>query len=74
MPSTNWKPSLYDSVYVANFFKRTIETFGTLDILVNNAGILDESEWEKEVDINVVGHIRLYSIYIYTAIYGTNMR
>jgi NAD(P)-dependent dehydrogenase (short-subunit alcohol dehydrogenase family) len=70
----SWKPSFYDSVFVAEAFKRTIETFGTLDIVVNNAGIFNESEWEKEVDINLVRHIRLYSIYMYTAIYGTNMR
>jgi short-subunit dehydrogenase involved in D-alanine esterification of teichoic acids len=70
----SWKPSFYDSVFVAEAFQRAIENFGTLDIVVNNAALLDESEWEKEVDINLVGHIRLYCIYIYKAIYGTNMR
>ena len=59
---------------VAEAFQRTTETFGTLDIVVNNAGILDEIDWEKQVDINLVGHISLYCIYIYRAIYGTNMR
>jgi NAD(P)-dependent dehydrogenase (short-subunit alcohol dehydrogenase family) len=68
------QPSLYDSVFVAEAFQRTIENFGTLDIVVNNAAILNEIDWEKEVDINLVGHIRLYSIHIYRAIYGTNMR
>jgi NAD(P)-dependent dehydrogenase (short-subunit alcohol dehydrogenase family) len=74
MPSTNLKHSLYDPVFVSEAFQKTIETFGTLDIVVNNAGIFNESEWEKEVDINLVGHICLYCTYIYRAIYGTNMR
>ncbi|GFG40408.1 hypothetical protein Cfor_07242, partial [Coptotermes formosanus] len=39
-------------------FQRTIETFGTLDIVINNAGILNDVEWEKEVDINLNGVIR----------------
>ena len=59
MQSVNWKPSLSDDVFVAEAFQRTIETFGALDIVVNNAGILDEIDWEKEVDINLVGNIRL---------------
>jgi NAD(P)-dependent dehydrogenase (short-subunit alcohol dehydrogenase family) len=63
----------YGSVFVAEAFQRTIDTFGTLDIVVNSAGILDEIDWKKEVDINLVGHIRLYCIYIYRAIYNTNM-
>jgi NAD(P)-dependent dehydrogenase (short-subunit alcohol dehydrogenase family) len=70
----NWNPSFYDSAFVAEAFQRTIETFGTVDIVVNNAGIVDESEWEKEVDINLVGHIFLYCTYIYRAIYSKNMR
>jgi short-subunit dehydrogenase involved in D-alanine esterification of teichoic acids len=70
MPTiNNWKPSLYNSVFLSEAFQMTIETFGTLDIVVNNAGIIDEIEWEKEVDINLVGHIRLYCIYIYRTIY-----
>ena len=69
-----WNPSFYDSVFFAEAFQRTIEIFGTLHIVINNAGIFDESEWEKEVDINLVGHIHLYCIYIYIAIYGTNRR
>jgi len=74
MPYVKWKPSFCDDVLVAEAFQRTTETFGTLDIVVNNAGILDEIDWEKQVDINLVGHISLYCIYIYRAIYGTNMR
>ncbi|XP_071316846.1 15-hydroxyprostaglandin dehydrogenase [NAD(+)]-like [Trachinotus anak] len=40
-------------------FQKTVETFGGLDILCNNAGILNESEWEKTVSINLVGVIRV---------------
>lgn len=32
----------------------TVDTFGGIDILCNNAGILDESNWEKMVSINLV--------------------
>ena len=74
MSLVNWKPSLYDNVFVAEAFQRTTETFGTLDIVVNNAGILDEIDWEKEVDINLVRHIRSYCVYIYRTIYCTNLR
>ncbi|KAM7398373.1 hypothetical protein PAMA_006329 [Pampus argenteus] len=39
-------------------FQKTAETFGGIDIVCNNAGILDESEWEKCVSINLCGVIR----------------
>ncbi|GJQ77761.1 hypothetical protein Trydic_g16026 [Trypoxylus dichotomus] len=35
--------------------KKTIETFGHIDILINNAGVMDDSIWEREVDINIKG-------------------
>uniref|UniRef100_A0A3B4T2Z0 Zgc:56585 n=1 Tax=Seriola dumerili TaxID=41447 RepID=A0A3B4T2Z0_SERDU len=35
-------------------FQKTAETFGGIDILCNNAGILNESEWEKTVSVNLV--------------------
>ncbi|XP_072393938.1 15-hydroxyprostaglandin dehydrogenase [NAD(+)]-like [Diabrotica undecimpunctata] len=38
-------------------FKKTVETFKYIDILFNNAGILNDSTWEKELDINVKGTI-----------------
>lgn len=46
-----------------NMVKKTVETFGRLDILFNNAGILitkklhelNESEWDKIMDINLKG-------------------
>ncbi|XP_067348328.1 15-hydroxyprostaglandin dehydrogenase [NAD(+)] [Channa argus] len=39
-------------------FQKTVETFGGIDILCNNAGILNESDWEKTVSINLLGVIR----------------
>jgi len=47
-------------IRVSEAFQRTIETFGTLDIVVNNAGIFDDFQWEKQVDINLVGQLNLY--------------
>jgi NAD(P)-dependent dehydrogenase (short-subunit alcohol dehydrogenase family) len=60
MPTINGNPSLYDTLFVSEAFQRTTEAFGTLDIVVNNAGIFDDINWEKEVDINLVGHRYLY--------------
>ncbi|CAK6957296.1 -hydroxyprostaglandin dehydrogenase [Scomber japonicus] [Scomber scombrus] len=39
-------------------FQKTAETFGGIDIICNNAGIVNESEWEKTVSINLMGVIR----------------
>ncbi|XP_043677570.1 uncharacterized protein LOC122633601 [Vespula pensylvanica] len=38
--------------------KKVICTFNNIDIFINNAGILDESRWEKMIDINVTALIR----------------
>ncbi|KAF7390307.1 hypothetical protein HZH68_012164 [Vespula germanica] len=38
--------------------KKVICTFNNIDIFINNAGILDESRWEKMIDINVNGLVR----------------
>ncbi|XP_050310696.1 15-hydroxyprostaglandin dehydrogenase [NAD(+)]-like [Anthonomus grandis grandis] len=38
-------------------FKQTISSFGNVDILINNAGILNDAQWQREVDINVNGLI-----------------
>ena len=35
---------------------RTIEKYGNLDIVVNNAGIVNEIDWKRTVDINLVWH------------------
>ncbi|XP_022909249.2 15-hydroxyprostaglandin dehydrogenase [NAD(+)]-like [Onthophagus taurus] len=37
--------------------KKTVEEFGNFDILINNAGILDDSIWEREIEINLKGAI-----------------
>jgi hypothetical protein len=55
---------IYDAIFVSEAFQRTIETFGTLDIVINNAGILNDVEWEKEVDINLVSRHYLYCMHI----------
>lgn len=34
--------------------QKAVDTFGKLDILCNNAGILNESDWEKTVSVNLV--------------------
>ncbi|KAK2828065.1 hypothetical protein Q5P01_019099 [Channa striata] len=39
-------------------FKKTVDTFGGIDILCNNAGILNESEWEKSLSINLLGVVK----------------
>ncbi|XP_066245129.1 15-hydroxyprostaglandin dehydrogenase [NAD(+)]-like [Euwallacea similis] len=38
-------------------FIKTVEVFKQVDILVNNAGILDDSQWNNEIDINLKGTI-----------------
>ncbi|XP_072301760.1 15-hydroxyprostaglandin dehydrogenase [NAD(+)]-like [Eucyclogobius newberryi] len=35
-------------------FQKTVDTFGGLDIVCNNAGVLNETEWETTVSINLV--------------------
>lgn len=40
-------------------FQKTVETFGRINIVCNNAGILNESEWEQTVSINLMGVIRV---------------
>uniref|UniRef100_A0A3Q3WNM4 15-hydroxyprostaglandin dehydrogenase [NAD(+)] n=1 Tax=Mola mola TaxID=94237 RepID=A0A3Q3WNM4_MOLML len=39
--------------------QKTVETFGGIDILCNNAGILDESQWEKTISVNLMGIVRV---------------
>ncbi|XP_066252498.1 15-hydroxyprostaglandin dehydrogenase [NAD(+)]-like [Euwallacea similis] len=38
-------------------FKKTLTEFDNIDILINNAGILNDSIWEREININVNGTI-----------------
>ncbi|XP_070581460.1 15-hydroxyprostaglandin dehydrogenase [NAD(+)]-like [Ptychodera flava] len=39
-------------------FEKTVNYYGRLDIVCNNAGILNESQWEKMIDINYKAVIR----------------
>lgn len=39
-------------------FKAVVQQFGSLDIVINNAGILDDSNWEKELLVNVVNDFK----------------
>ncbi|EFA12383.1 15-hydroxyprostaglandin dehydrogenase [NAD(+)]-like [Tribolium castaneum] len=38
-------------------FDKTVETYNQLDIVVNNAGIVDEFDWKRTIDINLVAVI-----------------
>ena len=33
---------------------RAVEKYGKLDIVVNNAGVVDEIDWQRAVNINLV--------------------
>lgn len=35
-------------------FEKAVTKYGKLDIVVNNAGVVDEKNWHKAVDINLV--------------------
>uniref|UniRef100_A0A8B9HPI8 15-hydroxyprostaglandin dehydrogenase n=1 Tax=Astyanax mexicanus TaxID=7994 RepID=A0A8B9HPI8_ASTMX len=39
----------------------TVEQFGRLDIVINNAGINNEKNWEKTIEVNLVG-TDIYSV------------
>uniref|UniRef100_A0A8C6SYH2 Uncharacterized protein n=1 Tax=Neogobius melanostomus TaxID=47308 RepID=A0A8C6SYH2_9GOBI len=41
-------------VLFPSYFQKAADTFGGIDIVCNNAGILNETEWEKMVSINLV--------------------
>lgn len=40
----------------ADAFQRTVDMFGRLDIVINNAGINNEKNWEKTIEVNLVGY------------------
>lgn len=35
-------------------FRDTVKEHGRLDIVVNNAAIMDESDWQKTLSVNLV--------------------
>uniref|UniRef100_C3ZBC3 15-hydroxyprostaglandin dehydrogenase [NAD(+)] n=1 Tax=Branchiostoma floridae TaxID=7739 RepID=C3ZBC3_BRAFL len=39
-------------------FQQVVDRFGGLDLVVNNAGILNEVEWEKCINVNLVSVVR----------------
>ena len=50
------------ALWLKDSFKKTKEVFGQINIVCNNAGISSkneewEEEWDKEVDVNLVGRI-----------------
>uniref|UniRef100_A0A8B9HNJ1 15-hydroxyprostaglandin dehydrogenase n=1 Tax=Astyanax mexicanus TaxID=7994 RepID=A0A8B9HNJ1_ASTMX len=48
-------------VIVALSMYSTVEQFGRLDIVINNAGINNEKNWEKTIEVNLVG-TDIYSV------------
>jgi len=42
---------------VAATFKEAINILGGLDILINNAGVINETDFAKAIDVNVVSFI-----------------
>lgn len=47
------KADVSDMEKLRNAFEQCVKKFGNIDILINNAGICDESQWEKEISVNV---------------------
>lgn len=43
-------------VFGADAFQRTVDMFGHLNIVINNAGINNEKNWEKTIEVNLVGY------------------
>ncbi|XP_047002970.1 15-hydroxyprostaglandin dehydrogenase [NAD(+)]-like [Schistocerca americana] len=39
-------------------FAKAYDEFGRLDIVINNAGILNDAQWELQIDINVTAVVR----------------
>ncbi|XP_049764625.1 15-hydroxyprostaglandin dehydrogenase [NAD(+)]-like [Schistocerca cancellata] len=44
--------------HVREAFARAYDEFGRLDIVINNAGILNDAQWELQIDINVTAVVR----------------
>ncbi|GJQ75734.1 hypothetical protein Trydic_g17806 [Trypoxylus dichotomus] len=44
-----------DKASIENSFERTIEKYGNLDILINAAALFDESQWERVIQVNLIG-------------------
>ena len=74
------------SLWLIDSFKKTKEVFGQINIVCNNAGISSkneeqEEEWDKEVDVNLVGRIgnllwfiNLLGLFLFLQILFLNLR
>ena len=45
---------LIDKLIVLAAFRVTVKEHGRLDIVVNNAAIMDERDWERTLNVNLV--------------------
>jgi len=48
---------LKSKILIAATFKEAINILGGLDILINNAGVINEIDFAKAIDVNVVSFI-----------------
>ena len=74
------------ALWLIDSFKKTKEVFGQINIVCNNAGISSkneeqEEEWDKEVDVNLVGRIgnllwfiNLLGLFLFLQILFLNLR
>uniref|UniRef100_A0A1Y1N8K6 15-hydroxyprostaglandin dehydrogenase n=1 Tax=Photinus pyralis TaxID=7054 RepID=A0A1Y1N8K6_PHOPY len=46
-----------DKYQLEEAFKSTIQVFENIDIVINNAGILNDANWEKEIQVNLNGTV-----------------
>ncbi|XP_065919440.1 15-hydroxyprostaglandin dehydrogenase [NAD(+)]-like isoform X1 [Dysidea avara] len=51
---TFYKCDVTSAENLRSVFEKTVAKFGKLDIVVNNAGVVEEINWRKAVDINLV--------------------
>lgn len=51
--------------HVSDLFRKTKSSFSSVDLVVNNAGIVDEQNWQKCIDINLVRIQQIYYVNIF---------
>ncbi|GJQ75737.1 hypothetical protein Trydic_g17809 [Trypoxylus dichotomus] len=39
----------------ANAFQKTVDTYNNIDILINAAGIIEQDDWQRVIQVNLVG-------------------
>ncbi|XP_025832268.1 15-hydroxyprostaglandin dehydrogenase [NAD(+)]-like [Agrilus planipennis] len=57
------KADVTDKNQLEAAFKKAIQVFNQLDIVINNAGILDDVNYEKEIQINCVSYLNSANTY-----------